>query len=73
MFTILAKAFILVFELTWIAIIVHRLPKDIREFIYTEERLDRVALVVLWLITLALIYHAARFCWYLIKPTLSYF
>ena len=47
--------------------------KDIPEFMHTEEPLDRMVLIILWLITIYFIFNVARFIWGLIHPILEYF
>lgn len=63
----------LVFEIIWVAQILRRFPKDLKDLTRPRVHLDRVVMIIIWLITLAMISHLVWYTWGLIKPTLKFY
>ncbi|MCX7017801.1 MAG: hypothetical protein WCK47_13900 [bacterium] len=62
----------LVLALWWIKEVLGRLPSDIEE-LRTGDWGARLAVLVIWLITVILMTMCARFVWQLAAPILRYF
>jgi len=66
------SATFLVLSLAWITYVVGRLPSDIQE-VREGDWAERLAVMVIWLVTAILVLWCGTFIWQFAKPILSYF
>lgn len=57
------RLLVLALQIFWIIYYIQRLPKDIEDFHYPEDKRDRIVLLVFWAITLYCVFSVVRWFW----------